>query len=529
MDDVTRRGRHPLRTLLHPRLRDKLLLGVLAVVCGALAVQYAIAADRVDNDLTKLERQRIEEDLTVAVNALEQANTRLERAAAGASVDRALADAVRGEDGRWIAANVLGHLILNERVQSAVVLTAEGETLTAAGIELSDLSAEPVVRATAAKVVGASMVCHDGRLWLLAAAPIVPRSYDDEALGALVLGVLVCDTFADTLQSVTGTELTFLSGGVVQGTTDRALADGLLEPAHLEVLERQAEPLVGAGTASTARALPTPGVTSYLIVSNDRAPIATASGAMRRSILVSLLPGLVLAAAVAVALSVHLGRSLSSLSRAVDAMAFGDLSTRVTPRGDDELSDLGHAFNAMAQRIEEAQETLWRAAVRDSLTGLLNHREFYRRLEEEVARSDRDGLDLSVLMIDLDDFKAVNDTCGHLRGDTVLREMARALERCVREQDVVARYAGDEFAVVLSATGERAARAVAERIRKAAAGIAGASGLPVEAAVTVSVGVATRAPGAEPLGEVMERADRALYRAKAEGRDRVVEAAVVAS
>jgi len=373
------------------------------------------------------------------------------------------------------------------------------------------------------------MVHRDGRLWVLAAAPIVRRTFDEEPVGALVLGVLVSDSFAESLRSVTGTQITFVADGVVMGTTDRRLAGELLQADGLAVLERQTVPLVSATTASRARGLPTAGATTILIVSNDRAPMITASAAMRRSILISLWPGLVLAALVATLLSIPFGRSLSGLTRAVDAMAFGDLSTRVTPRGDDEFADLGHAFNAMARRVEEAQETLWRAAVRDSLTGLLNHREFYRRLEEEVARADREGQEVAVLMIDLDDFKSVNDTWGHLRGDGVLREVARALESCVREQDVLARYAGDEFAVVLTATGERAARAVAERIRRRAAAIGAGSDLPAGVAVTVSIGLATRGPGVEPIADLMERADQALYRAKAGGRDRVVIAQVVPS
>jgi len=513
--------------MLRLRLRSKLLLGVFAVVCAALAVQFVILSDRVGDDLAALERQRMDEDLTVAVNALEQMNTRLERAAAGASVDRALAEAVVSGDGRWIAANVLGHVILNERVQSAVVLTAEGDLLRSAGLPLPDVGEQPLVGMTAAKVVSSTMMYRDGRLWVLAAAPIVPRGYDDDSVGALVLGVLVRDSLAEVLKSVVGTDVTFVADGVVMGTSDRALARRLVAREALAVLEDQRSPLVSAETASKARALATPGAQTYLVVSNHRAPIATASAAMRRSILLSLLPGLVLASVVAVLLSVQLGRSLSGLTRAVDAMAFGDLSTRVTPKGDDELSDLGHAFNAMAQRVEEAQETLWRAAVRDSLTGLLNHREFYRRLEEEVARADREGQEVAVLMIDLDDFKRVNDSWGHLRGDSVLREVARALESCMREQDVLARYAGDEFAVVLTATGERAARAVAERIRRCAAAIGAGSESPSGVAVSVSIGVATRAPGVEPLADLMERADQALYRAKGGGRDRVVSAASV--
>jgi diguanylate cyclase (GGDEF)-like protein len=528
MDDDEQRQRHFLRWILHPRLRTKLLVGVMAAVCAALAVQFVIAGDRVGRDLEALERQGMDEDLTVAVNALEQTNTRLERAAAAMSVDLALVDALRRGDGRWIEVNVLDHLLLNEQVDSAVVLDVDGAVVRSAGIPLSELGSESVVRVTRAKVVSSSMVYRGRELWLIAAAPIVPRSYDDESIGALVIGVLVGDTVAGALKSVVGTDVTFFGDGVVMGTTDHDLARELATWASLSVLERQKEPFVDGATASKARSLATPGRTTYMVVSHDRAPIAAATSAMRRSIFLSLLPALALATVVAVILSAQLGRPLRALGAAVDAMAFGDLTTRVTPRGDDELTDLGRAFNAMAERVAEAQETLWRAAVRDSLTGLLNHREFYRRLEEEVARADREGQRLSVLMIDLDDFKGINDTYGHLRGDSVLREVGRTLESCVREQDVLARYAGDEFAVVLTGSSARAARAIAERICGCVAALAATSVPPLGVAVTVSIGVATRAPGVEPLADLMERADQALYRAKTHGRGKVVVAEAVA-
>jgi diguanylate cyclase (GGDEF)-like protein len=524
MDFGVLNKRCTLRRLLHPRLRAKLLMSVLVAVCAALAVQFSIAGNRVTAELTTLGHQRVTEDLTVAVNALEQMKTRMERAAGGPSVNLELAQAVRRGEAGWIRERVLEHVVENERVQYAAVMAADGDVLASVGPCLRDLGCVQAVRETAGKVVGSDIIFRDGRLWVLAAAPVFPRSNNDEPIGVLVIARLVDDAFAEALKSTLGIDLTFIVDGVVVGATDLDLAAGLAAPSSLAILGRRDGFVTSETTDSKARMLETTGAETYLVASNARAPIATTAAALRRSMLLSILPALVLAVVVAIVLSIQLGRPLRALDAAVEAMALGDLSRRVTPRGRDELTDLGHAFNAMAERVAEAQEVLHRAAVRDSLTGLLNHRELYRRLDEEVGRADRELRPLSVLMVDLDDFKGINDAFGHLRGDAVLREVARMLERCVREQDVLARYAGDEFGIVLTGTGARAALAVAERICGGTPSIAGAAMLPTSARVTVSVGVATREPGTEPVADLMERADQALYRAKEAGRDRIVEA-----
>jgi diguanylate cyclase (GGDEF)-like protein len=175
----------------------------------------------------------------------------------------------------------------------------------------------------------------------------------------------------------------------------------------------------------------------------------------------------------------------------------------------------------MAERVSLAQETLRRAAVRDSLTGLLNHREFYRRLTDEIARAEREQSPLSVLMLDLDNFKGVNDSYGHLRGDTVLREVASVITRSVREEDVVARYAGDEFSVILPGAVEADAVRIAERLRTGCEGVMQAAELDGNDELTLSIGVVTRRPGEYTSNYTVELADMALYRAKETGRDRI--------
>jgi diguanylate cyclase (GGDEF)-like protein len=159
----------------------------------------------------------------------------------------------------------------------------------------------------------------------------------------------------------------------------------------------------------------------------------------------------------------------------------------------------------------------------DALTGIPNRRHLFARLEQELSRSLRFGDELTVLMMDLDLFKQVNDAHGHTVGDAVLRGVAVALQRNVRKVDMVARYGGDEFVVVLPRIAHEEAVDVAEKLRRAVAATAlpaAASSAPVH--VTVSVGVAAFGHDATDVAALIERADAAMYDAKHAGRNRVV-------
>ncbi len=172
-----------------------------------------------------------------------------------------------------------------------------------------------------------------------------------------------------------------------------------------------------------------------------------------------------------------------------------------------------------------------REAKTDGLTGLLNHREFCRRLEDELERARRHGRHLSVAILDVDRFKLYNDEFGHLVGDEVLRALARILTDVVRRSDLVARYGGEEFALLLPDTESGAAEVLAERLRSRLDEHVFGDDLPEGARhVTASIGVATwhadsrsDAPGTPDAARaLLARADEALYAAKAAGRNRVV-------
>ncbi|HWI40829.1 MAG TPA: diguanylate cyclase, partial [Verrucomicrobiae bacterium] len=174
-----------------------------------------------------------------------------------------------------------------------------------------------------------------------------------------------------------------------------------------------------------------------------------------------------------------------------------------------------------AKELGRLNDTLAEKAIRDGLTGLYNHRHFYTLLERDFLLAQRHGGDISCLVIDLDFFKAVNDTHGHLVGDRVLETVAQSLRETVRETDVVARHGGEEFVVLLPNTGIEGALAVAEAVRKSIAGLR-LSSEQGEVTVTASIGVAglsSHQPAT--AAELVGLADAALYSAKGRGRNQV--------
>lgn len=163
------------------------------------------------------------------------------------------------------------------------------------------------------------------------------------------------------------------------------------------------------------------------------------------------------------------------------------------------------------------REELKKAAQTDALTGLLNRGAFQELLERELGRGERDLWQISIILLDIDYFKQVNDEHGHLVGDDVLRRVGLALRAGIRPSDVLARFGGEEFVVLLRDAALEAAEEIAERLRIE---IAALNDLPREVNLTGSFGVATSAPR-EKASQLLSRADRALYRSKREGRNLV--------
>jgi diguanylate cyclase (GGDEF)-like protein len=170
---------------------------------------------------------------------------------------------------------------------------------------------------------------------------------------------------------------------------------------------------------------------------------------------------------------------------------------------------------AYSTHLEELSQRLRNMAYRDAVTGLYNHRYFREQLQHEVERSSRYGTPLSLVLLDMNNFKEINDRYGHFMGDRFLGMVGEVIARQVRSSDVGARYGGDEFVIILPSTSFEEARATAEKLALAVANCAAmtSSGEPVQ--LGISFGVASCPDEANTPSSLIERADGRLYEAKA--------------
>jgi diguanylate cyclase (GGDEF)-like protein len=187
-----------------------------------------------------------------------------------------------------------------------------------------------------------------------------------------------------------------------------------------------------------------------------------------------------------------------------------------------QLEEASCRLRAQERKLAEVTARLQELADKDDLTGLFNKRSLLAHLETEISRARRYGGELSCLMIDLDGFKPINDSCGHLAGDQVLRQLGDLFRSCCRESDFIARYGGDEFTVILPQTGAQGAASAAEKLRRRVRTHSFIAGTGQRVSVSLSIGLTT-CPGKTWLEgpQVLAAADSALYAAKRAGGDTI--------
>jgi diguanylate cyclase (GGDEF)-like protein len=210
-------------------------------------------------------------------------------------------------------------------------------------------------------------------------------------------------------------------------------------------------------------------------------------------------------------------RPLARLREATARLGAGERGHRLAWKRRDEIGLLAQDFDRMAGELEEAHEHLERLALTDPLTGLNNHRAFKERLEAELRRAERERYCVSVVAIDVDNFKEVNDTWGHAAGDEGLVALAEAFRSHLRPSDLCGRVGGDEFCIALVRASAEEAEAVVERLRKHVATLEIG---PAGQSFTLSAGIAEFPKHSLSREELLHLADGAMYWAKSAGRNR---------
>jgi diguanylate cyclase len=276
----------------------------------------------------------------------------------------------------------------------------------------------------------------------------------------------------------------------------------------------------------------------YAVLELSRAALESQRSDMLWRVLAITAGALVLAAVLSTVIASSVTAPITHISEVVARIKGGELSARTRGAASGVLEPLAAGINDMAERIAFTQEDLRhkvvlateelrqqkeaaeRAARIDALTGVANRRAFDEIAEHEVQRALRYGMPVSLVMIDLDHFKTINDSYGHQTGDAVLVSFARTVTQAVREVDVVGRWGGEEFLVLLPGTAAAEAMRAAERMRAALAEChLHLQGRRIH--FTASFGVAEFNPAELSLYSLLDRLDGALYRAKAAGRNRV--------
>ena len=266
------------------------------------------------------------------------------------------------------------------------------------------------------------------------------------------------------------------------------------------------------GEATLAAYSPVPGLPWAVFLQEPSTAALAPIEAMTRQALMWVGLAVLLAGLVAAALAATMVRPLRRLRATAERMAGGELGRRTGVRRGDEIGDLGHAFDRMAEQLQDSVEELTRQALSDSLTSLPNRVLLRQRLEQAIASAD----DVALLVMDLDRFKEVNDTLGHPCGDALLQELSVRLKGALRSSDTVARLGGDEFAILLPGAGQSEATVIAATLQKLVARPFELDGRMVT--IGASIGIASRPEHGTDADTLLRYADVAMYVAKRSGQ-----------
>jgi diguanylate cyclase (GGDEF)-like protein len=457
----------------------------------------------------------------VFLRLLDQSAQRLAQGARVLSSDFAFREAISTGDRETIASVLRNH---GDRIDAAYMTLIGLDRRVAAdtidsGAEGYPFAFQRLIAQAERDGKAVAMVSVHNAVYQVVVVPVlapVPIAW-------VAMGFEVNDTFMQDLRRLTGLDVSFAtrpSSGVwalPASTLPASLRPMLLQEFTSGRLQAEGSTtMYVAGDEYVSRAVPLPTRQDEMVVAvlQQRLEAAMASfRRLQRELAFFSLAGVAIALVMSVVMARGIARPVQQLAQAARRIAAGDYSAQTPPPGTDEIGDLTQAFRAMQDGLVARETQIMDLAYRDTLTGLPNRALFSDRLQQALRMAPRMNGAVSVLLMDVDHFKYVNDTLGHQIGDLLLCEVAQRLSTIVRRgSDTVARLGGDEFVILLPSDNIEGARRVARNLQKALEAPMNLDGHVVDC--RVSIGLASYPDHGDSATTLLRRADVAMYTAK---------------
>ncbi|MGZ5041196.1 MAG: diguanylate cyclase domain-containing protein, partial [Usitatibacter sp.] len=487
-----------------------LVQGISAVL--VMQANSQIARETVDQELEQGER--------VFKQLLAQNQARLEQGAGILSADFAFRQAIATNDIGTILSVLRNH---GARVGANVMTLASLDNLIRADTLDSERIGKPFASPDLIRLAGiegkaSSVVIREGKLYQLVVVPVLAP----EPIAWVGLAFEVDDAVAKDLHQLTSLEVSFLSRSgtgpwqLHASTLAPGLRKGLLDTfVDDEGVASRVNEVSIDGEEYETRVTPLEARPDKRIVAALQKPMQVGLAPFKRisaSFFWLTLLGLILLVAGSLVIARSITRPVHRLAEAADRVQQGDYTRHVDVEHKDEIGQLAVSFNHMLDGIVSREKEILRLAYEDGLTGLPNRAMFNEQLGQAVRLAERGTASLAVLLLDMDRFKAINDTLGHPTGDMALREVGMRVRKALRSADIVARLGGDEFGVLLATGDSDNAKVVAEKIHKALEEPLVIDGQTMDMAA--SIGIARYPEHGDDPSALLRAADVAMYQAK---------------
>jgi diguanylate cyclase (GGDEF)-like protein len=488
-------------------LRSRIAIVFVVLMLVAQAAAFVV----INSVILKNAHGNAEEQLSVAERVFAQVlhgnSEQLTQAASVVAADFGFREAVATHDGKTVASALQNH---GDRVRADVVMLVDlnGKLIAdSAGVGREGMAFPfpKLIKAVAKKGDAASFGMIGARAYQLVAVPVKAPI----TIAWVVMGFAIDDALAREMSSITSLGVSFLT---VDGNGNWGVLASSLPAGARAALRNQAQ-LAEDGYETRLLRLHSEGQTVAVLLERSLNDALAPFHRVQSTLLLITLLGVLVSIVGSVLTARSVTRPIAALAQFSKRIGRGDYAEPIEICQNDEIGELARAFNQMQEGIAERERRITELAYMDRLTGLPNRALFNDRLQQAIATAKRGDRPLSVMMMDLDRFKYVNDTLGHPIGDMLLCEVAKRLRATLQRQtDTVARLGGDEFAVLLPTDDLAAARELATRMLRALEEPITIEGQLVD--VGASIGIVTFPHNGTDMNVLLRRADIAMYVAK---------------